>query len=357
MSVYDDDNFKNLFLVNESGMSTDKNLYVGENTKIMGSLGIGQEPSHFKLSVAGNINATEVNATSFYQDGDVVLDESTGYTQTQIDMENTAIRGSIEDNVTYHEENYKHGNTSEEIRSVVGWNKTGSDVFLSVTTDNVGIGTTSPAEKLSVNGGVQIGDTATSNAGTLKFASDTFQGYNGSDWIAISAGVGGASQWTTTGNDIYYNNGNVGINTTSPDTALDVEKYNQVAIFGGATLADQYISIRKGAGGFNLGLDTSLELDDTNGGTFLLQAGSDKGLGFVTHDDVTSFGTATPDMVINKAGNVGIGTTSPSSALDVIGDVEISENVSISSLNRVCLNGVTCTKYISYNGSGVVIVG
>jgi hypothetical protein len=51
---------------------------------------------------------------------------------------------------------------------------------------NVGIGTTSPDEKLEVNGGVKIGDTSNTNAGTLRFNSGVLQVYQSGGWKTIT---------------------------------------------------------------------------------------------------------------------------------------------------------------------------
>ncbi len=66
-----------------------------------------------------------------------------------------------------------------------------------------------------------IGSPAT---GLLVYQTDGTTGfyyYNGSTWVRLDAGTT-PSQWTTTGTDIYYNTGNVGIGVTSPSSALQV---------------------------------------------------------------------------------------------------------------------------------------
>jgi hypothetical protein len=55
------------------------------------------------------------------------------------------------------------------------------------STGNVGIGTTTPAEKLEVNGAIKLGTTALSNAGVIRWDGSNFQGYNGTAWTNFTA--------------------------------------------------------------------------------------------------------------------------------------------------------------------------
>lgn len=68
-------------------------------------------------------------------------------------------------------------------------------VLLLVTnifSQNVGIGTNSPVEKLEVNGGIKIGTTANTTPGTIRWNSikNDFEGYNGSVWLSLTGNKG-----------------------------------------------------------------------------------------------------------------------------------------------------------------------
>ena len=80
------------------------------------------------------------------------------------------------------------------------------------------IGGTSPTERLDVNGAIRIGTTANTNAGTIRYLSNVFEGYNGTSWVDLSS----PSKWTLTGNNIYFNTGKVGIGG-APATAFQIQ--------------------------------------------------------------------------------------------------------------------------------------
>jgi len=212
---------------------------------------------------------------------------------------------------------------------------------------NVGIGTTTPGEKLEVNGNVKIGTGAVGT--TAKFTvrenslintiiGSATDDYGKLDWTAnaggafiVSATAGktlslGANNHTGTTADLFINtSGNVGIGTTSPGSILDVQanvggNIKVMNFQNNGTSGSTYFAVKNGTyeadleqnnssnGSFRFGstyVDTNLA--NTYTGTLALGA-----INLVTGNIIrlsVAGGTGT------LAGNVGIGTTSPTSIL------------------------------------------
>ncbi len=189
---------------------------------------------------------------------------------------------------------------------------------------NVGIGTTSPLQKLDVDGNIQILDTNASDGdifGYLNFHSTNGGSSGNHARIAArrdSAAAGQMLFYTKTGGAAsekmrITSAGNVGIGTDSPSEKLHVLgniKSNHV-------YAETYRSSR------------------TDGDVYIQAASS---------SDFVSIGTEGGNnnlLTVLGSGNVGIGTTSPGQKLDVSG------NIAVRNTNKIFFNHNTDTsRYI-----------
>jgi hypothetical protein len=151
---------------------------------------------------------------------------------------------------------------------------------------NVGIGVTGPTNKLDVAGNV--------NASGLCLGGDCKTA-----WSQVG---GSSSQWTTSGSNIFYSSGNVGVGTNSPGARLDVG--------AGVAARGAYTDLLLGAGGNN----PQLEFYGATKSTALAHDEAFGGLVFYTNGPAFS-----PSFFVGNAGNVGVGTTAPAQRLHVFG--------------------------------------
>jgi len=161
-------------------------------------------------------------------------------------------------------------------------------------TNNVYVYYTSPITQVIAPGQSTVGLTAFTATGTPS-ASTFLRGDN--SWASIAS-----SQWTTTGSDIYYNTGNVGIGTSSPSQILDIVGTTPIInIQGGATTNARGLQFKYGAS------ITTGSLTNFGGtGETALSGGASGSSGYF----LTFKTDGSERMRIDSSGNVLVGTTS-----------------------------------------------
>ena len=180
-------------------------------------------------------------------------------------------------------------------------------LYIDSTNNRVGIGTTSPSYKLSIleggNNFLQFSQGGDASAGSLI-------GRSNSTNLRIQNSENASTEfWTNNTERMRITSaGLVGIGTSSPSKRLHVEG-------AGST----YALIKS----TNAGSGTGLYFQNATS-NYLIGAGSVSGGSELVFYDVTN---STERMRINSNGNVGIGTTLPSQALDVVGSIEVSDGV------------------------------
>jgi hypothetical protein len=227
---------------------------------------------------------------------------------------------------------------------------------------NVGIGTTSPAEKLAINGSIRMPRTeefywtdgsVNGNPRAVIFStSNEFGGdYNG---IGFSIGANGR-----TAPSMYIRGtGNVGINTTNPNQKLTIKGNDNYV----ATEQTNYVWGGTNTIGVRMGTSTAGVLDFrrwdggvTHGTAAITQVTSDGGWGldFRVDNKSTNTSATTSRMFLSTSGEVGIGTTNPAAKLDV------NQDAATVAFNVTGGNGgaslATFTRDVGATGSSVSI--
>ncbi len=198
-------------------------------------------------------------------------------------------------------------NYADKLRIKSGTNSGSVSQLIVIESDGkMGIGTTSPDEKLEVSGKTKTTNFQMTNGATNGYVLKSDASGNAS-WAAPSS----TTNWTTSGNNQYNAlSGNVGIGTTTPATKLHV--------IGDAT----FIGTVNMNSGWNM------------------QTGSD----FFLEKSGTRYLT-----VYGNGGNVGIGTTSPNSTLQLNGSMAVKTTAITTNNNNTTLGD---TDYmVIYNGT------
>jgi len=265
-----------------------------------GEVGIGTESPAYPLHIAGtnNVNA-EVQATSADSIAGLSLKNDARVYQMMV-------RG----NASYTDQFIIRDQTDNEDRLVI------------TTNGNVGIGTTGIEARLHVSGYVNA-----SNRLSIKStdgANSTFYVGHPQDKVVSIGGntdhafqIGGFAASSFAPRVTVHTSGRVGVGTTNPVGHLTVDAGTNVETF--VSLGTYYATASK-----YLGLNLSRDFGPNwgfSGIEFGPPLGPDEGyLALHTHDyGATS--ASDERMRIDKNGNVGIGTTSPSNTLDVVGRI------------------------------------
>jgi hypothetical protein len=215
-----------------------------------------------------------------------------------------------------------------------------TDVDMTITAaGNIGIGTTTPQQKLDVNGKIlavtgiftnnvngnvanfTTGNFTTINASTLNASTLTTNLTNGS--IIFANAVGNLME---DNNNFFWDktNNRLGIGTKTPSNRVSI-------VADQATQTELEIRQKSNDIGDFTGIQFAVTPNETNRkkAAIFFQKTDSKGRGsllFATNniDDNGNVSITDVDMTITAAGNIGIGTTTPKQKLDVNGNIRIT---------------------------------
>ncbi len=327
----------NLELNAQSGITN-----IDDIVTISGNVGIGTTNPTSKLWVQGDgYFSGVITANSFIGDGSQLTGIATP----------GSISVSISPNI---DDVFQYVPYATSFGSTTGFGATTLLVY-NPSYGNLGIGTTNPTSKLSVEGDGYFSGVVTANSFRGDGSQLTGIVTSGTSLVSISTNNTDINQYvtyvtsfgSTTGfgatTALVYNpfSGNLGIGTVNPTSKLSVEGDGY---FTGVVTANSFI----GDGSQLTGIVTS------GSGSVSISTNTTDANQYVPY--ATSIGTvlgfgATTALIYNPfTGNLGIGTTNPTSKLSVEGDTYVS---GISTLSKLILtaNGGPTSPQLQFTGS------
>lgn len=165
---------------------------------LMGKVGIGTSSPGAKLEVAGDITCTSL-------------------TNGTLSFNSSEIRTAGSD-ITI-----KAGTNANASQKINFFTNSGAGITQRMVINNagnVGINTTAPSKKFHTVGSAFISDTIFDGSGNSRQWGEAYSWGDHDGLYAPASTV--SSQWTTSGSNIYYTSGKMGIGTTAPISAADI---------------------------------------------------------------------------------------------------------------------------------------
>ena len=329
--------------------ATTDSYNTGSKTRMMidynGNVGIGTTSPDYKLDVtdAARIDGVRLGRDfSISNRGTVRIDSNGDYPADLLFGRDAAADDGGWDGVYWSVSSRDSGTGSSGLSNFSIWRGSGhaspynseNEIFVISPSLNVGIGTVTPADKLHVEGTIRGRAIVTSDWALL--------GYNSADTAASGLWFdGGDGELLLRDNsnnlnvrirsddDSYFNGGNVGIGTDSPQTGVKLDVRGNVRIGDGSS-AEQDIHFNNSTTEWQVGTNNAGNGTDNN--QFYFYEGGNYRL------------------TVQKGGNVGIGTTSPGAKLDVAGTGNFTGLVS--GITPVAAANFVTKAYVDGSGGG-----